>query len=189
MRLRKLLPLVPVLMFGVSVEAQSPGYNIGRTPTAEEVRAWDIAIGPDGAELPKGSGNANTGAQLFLEKGCAGCHGPTGTGGMAPRLVKRDAGSDADPWSYGRVLPVRSPYATTVWDYINRGMPLGNEGSLMPDEVYSLTAYLFFINELIDEYTVLDETTLPQMQMPNRDNWVQVPDWFPGQPRLQGYPY
>jgi hypothetical protein len=95
-----------------------------------------------------------------------------------------------DPWQYGRVLPIRSPFATTVWDFINRGMPLGQEGTLTPDEVYSITAYLFFLNDVIeDDLMVIDEVSLPQIQMPNRDNWAQVPDWFPGQPRLQGYPY
>jgi S-disulfanyl-L-cysteine oxidoreductase SoxD len=188
MRLSRLLPL-SLLLLGVSVNAQSPTYGVGRTPTAEEVRAWDISISPTGEELPKGSGTANKGSELFMAKGCAACHGTDGSGGLAPRLVKNDAGPNADPWNYGRVLPIRSPYATTVWDYINRAMPLGQEGTLTPDEVYSLTAFLFFINELIDDETVLDETSLPRLPMPNRDNWAQVPDWFPRQPRLQGYPH
>lgn len=187
---RRSLTVLPlILLLGVSAQAQSPTYGVGRTPTAEEVRAWDIAISPTGEELPVGSGTADKGSELYLEKGCAACHGTTGTGGLAPRLVKNDVGPNADPWAYGRVLPIRSPYATTVWDFINRGMPLGAEGSLTPDEVYSLTAYLFYLNELIDDDVVLNEKTLPQMKMPNRDNWVQVPDWFPRQPRLEGYPY
>lgn len=180
---------LPGLLLSLNTQAQSPTYGVGRTPTAEEIRAWDISISPTGEELPAGSGTADEGSELYLEKGCAGCHGTTGSGGLAPRLVKNDAGPNADPWNYGRVLPIRSPYATTVWDYINRGMPLGAEGSLMPDEVYALTAYLFYLNELIDDDYVLNEKTLPKLEMPNRNNWVQVPDWFPRQPRLQGYPY
>lgn len=184
------LLLLPLLVAGLaSVQAQSPTYGVGRTPTESEIRAWDIAISPDGDELPVGSGSVDKGSELYLAKGCAGCHGTTGSGGMAPRLVKRDVGPDADPWDYGRVLPIRSPYATTVWDFINRGMPLGAEGTLTADEVYSLTAYLFFLNGLVEDGTELNEKTLPQIQMPNRNNWVQVPDWFPGQPRLEGYPY
>ena len=183
----KLLPLVMIL--GVSAQAQSPTYGVGRTPTAEEIRAWDIAIGPTGEELPPGQGTADQGSELYLSKACAGCHGTTGTGGIAPRLVKRDVGPNVDPWQFGRVLPIRSPYATTVWDFINRAMPLGQEGSLTADEVYSLTAYLLYLNDLIEDDMVLDAESLPKIQMPNRDNWAQVPDWFPGQPRLQGYPY
>jgi len=187
MRLLKLTPLL--LLATMSVQAQSPTYGVGRTPTAAEIRAWDISIGPDGKELPVGSGSVDKGSELYLEKGCAGCHGTTGSGGLAPRLVKLDAGPNADPWDYGRVLPIRSPYATTVWDFINRAMPLGAEGTLTPDEVYSLTSYLFFLNDVIEEGTVLDNVSLPKIQMPNRTNWAQVPDWQPRQPRLAGYPY
>lgn len=187
MRLLKLLPLL--LFLGVAAQAQSPTYGVGRTPSAEEIKAWDIAISPTGEELPPGSGTTDQGSELYLAKACAGCHGTTGTGGTAPRLVKRDVGEVADPWRYGRVLPIRSPYATTVWDFINRAMPLGQEGSLTADEVYSLTAYLLYLNDLIEDDVVLDADNLPKIQMPNRDNWAQVPDWEPGMPRLQGYPY
>jgi S-disulfanyl-L-cysteine oxidoreductase SoxD len=187
MRLLKLLPLL--MLLGASAQAQSPTFGVGRTPTTAEIRAWDISIGPKGEELPQGQGTANEGSELYLEKGCAGCHGTTGTGGLAPRLVKRDVGPNADPWDFGRVLPIRSPYATTVWDFINRAMPLGAEGSLSADEVYALTAYLFYLNGLIEDDVVLDEQSLPQLEMPNRDNWAQVPDWQPGKPRLEGYPY
>lgn len=186
-RLIKLLPLL--MLLGVSAQAQSPTFGVGRTPTAEEIQAWDISISPTGEELPAGQGTADEGALLYLQKGCVGCHGTNGAGGPAPRLVKRDAGPDADPWSLGRILPIRSPYATTVWDYINRGMPLMQEGTLAADEVYSLTAYLLFLNDVIEEDKVLDEVSLPQIEMPNRDAWAELPDWQPGKPRLEGYPY
>ncbi|MSR10270.1 MAG: cytochrome c [Gammaproteobacteria bacterium] len=183
------LSLLPLLLLGVTAQAQSPTYGVGRAPTEVEVRAWDIAISPTGEELPVGSGTVDKGSELYLSKACAGCHGTTGSGGIAPRLVKDDVGPDVDPWRFGRVLPIRSPYATTVWDFINRAMPLGQEGTLTPDEVYSLTAYLLFLNDVIADGTVLDEKSLPLIEMPNRDNWAQVPDWFPRQPRLYGYPY
>ena len=184
--------LLPIIVFSsITISAQSPTqYGVGRTPTTEEIAQWDISIAPTGEELPEGSGTADLGAQLFLEKGCAACHGTNGTDGIGPRLVKRDVGELEDPWDYGRILPIRSPFATTVWDYINRGMPLGLEGTLAPDEVYSLTAYLLYLNDVItDDQLVLDQNTLPKVQMPNQDNWAQVPDWFPEQPRLEGYPY
>ena len=190
MRLFNLL-LPVVMLLGIAAHAQSPTkYGVGRTPSAEEITAWDIAIAPTGDELPAGSGTADLGAQLFLEKGCAGCHGTNGTDGLAPRLVKRDVGILENPWGYGRILPIRSPYATTVWDYINRGMPLGAEGTLSPDEVYSITAYLLYLNDVItDDQMVLNQDTLPKIKMPNQDNWAQVPDWFPNQLRLQDYPF
>ncbi len=135
-----LLRLVAFLMLlGGSALAQSPTFGVGRTPTGEEIRAWDISISPTGEELPPGRGTAEEGALVYRRRGCAGCHGATGTEGRAPRLVKREAGPDVDPWDLGRILPIRAPYATVVWDYINRGMPLNREGSLTADEVYALT--------------------------------------------------
>lgn len=185
-----LLRLVPLLLLlaGTAL-AQSPTYGVGRTPTEEEIRAWDISISPTGEELPPGSGTATQGAQVYLQRGCAGCHGLTGTEGPAPRLLKLDAGPDADPWEFGRILPIRSPYATTVWDFINRGMPLSAEGSLTADEVYALTAFLLHINGVIAEDAVLDAQSLPKVQMPNRDGFAVLPEWKHGQPRLQGYPH
>ncbi len=185
MRSLRLLPFL--MLLGSSVQAQS--YGVGRTPSAEEIRAWDISISPTGEELPPGRGTATEGALVYLVRGCVGCHGMDGIGDPAPRLVKREAAPDADPWELGRILPIRSPYATAVWDYINRGMPLNEEGTLTADEVYALTAYLLYINGVIAEDAVMDAESLPMVQMPNRDNWAPLPDWQPGMPRLPGYPY
>jgi cytochrome c len=177
------------LFLGTSVLAQSSAtYGVGRTPTAEELRALDISIGPDGAELPPGRGTAKEGAQLYVQKACSTCHGATGLEGRAPNL-KSKSGPEVETWERGRILPVRAPYATTVWDYINRAMPLGREGSLTPDEVYSLTAYLLSINQVIPEDLVLDAQSLPKVKMPIGDNYASLPDWKPKTRRLKGYPY
>jgi cytochrome c len=187
MGLLKTLPLV--LLMGVAVMAQSPTYGVGRTPTAEEIRAWDISIGPTGAELPPGHGTAKEGAALYVSKGCAVCHGKTGIEGTAPQLKAKPAAPDVDTWDRGRVLPVRSPFATTVWDFINRGMPLNKEGTLTPDEVYALTAFLLYINDVIPEDEVLDAQSLPKVKMPIGDKYASLPDWKPKTRRLKGYPY
>jgi mono/diheme cytochrome c family protein len=186
--MRSLSVLAILMLPGLApVLAQGPTYGLGRTPTAEEVRAWDISISPTGAELPPGRGTAVEGA-LVYRRSCARCHGADGTEGRAPRLVKQDRGPDASPWSLGRILPIRSPYATTVWDYINRGMPLNREGTLSHDEVYALTALLLYWNGIVAEDEVMDAQSLPLVEMPNRDAWAPLPDWKPG-PRLPGYPY
>jgi S-disulfanyl-L-cysteine oxidoreductase SoxD len=182
----RVLPLV--LLMGASVLAQGPTYGVGRTPTAEEIRAVDISIGPTGAELPPGRGTAKEGAQVYRAKGCAGCHGATGIGGTAP-VLKAKAGPDVETWRRGRILPVRSPFATTVWDYINRAMPLNREGTLTPDEVYALTAFLLNIDVVIPEDEVLDAQSLPKVKMPLGDAYADLPDWKPRTRRLQGYPY
>jgi mono/diheme cytochrome c family protein len=182
----RVLPLV--VLMGASALAQGPTYGIGRTPSAEEIRAWDISVGPTGEELPPGRGTAKEGAQLYVQKGCAGCHGKTGTEGPAPNL-KSKAGPNVDTWQRGRILPVRSPFATTVWDYINRAMPLNREGTLTADEVYALTAFLLYINEVIPEDEVLDAQSLPKVKMPIGDKFASLPDWKPKTRRLRGYPY
>jgi len=172
--------------------AQSSTYGVGRTPTPDEIRALDISIGPTGEELPPGHGTAKEGATLFQQKGCAGCHGRAGIGAVAPAL-QSNKGQDVPLWERGRgssgwmILPLTAPYATTVWDYIHRGMPLGKEGTLTADEVYSLTAYLLFLNHVIPEDQVLDQQSLPKVKMPIGDDYGRLPDWKHGAPRLQGY--
>jgi cytochrome c len=177
-----------VWLLGASALAQGPAYGVGRTPTPEELRAWDISIGPTGEELPPGRGTAKEGAQLYRAQGCAGCHGPAGVGGTAP-MLKPKAGPEVELWARGRILPLRAPFATTVWDYINRAMPLNREGTLAPDQVYALTAYLLYLNDVIPEDQVLDAQSLPKVRMPIGDNYAALPDWKPRTPRLKGYPY
>jgi len=186
MGMLRVLPFV--LLMGVSALAQSPTYGVGRTPSAEEIRAWDISVGPTGAELPPGRGTAKDGAQVYVRKGCAGCHGATGTEGRAPNL-KGKADPNVDTWKRGRILPIRSPFATTVWDYINRAMPLNREGTLTADEVYALTAFLLYINDVIPEDEILDAQSLPKVKMPIGDGFASLPEWKPKTRRLRGYPY
>jgi S-disulfanyl-L-cysteine oxidoreductase SoxD len=195
MGLRKLLLFTTTLGICQIGWTQSPTYGVGKTPSAEEIRAWDISISPTGKELPPGHGTAKEGAALYVRKGCAGCHGANGTsGGRAPTLIRS---KDPHPASMPCLSPcvndanamaVHSPFATTIWDYIHRGMPLGKEGSLTPDEVYSLTAFLLFKNDVIKEDEVMDAQSLPKVKMPNRDGFALPPEWKHGEPRLQGYP-
>ena len=185
MEMLRALPFA--LLMSASVLAQSPTYGVGRTPSAEEIRAWDISIGPTGEELPPGRGSAKDGAPVYRAK-CASCHGATGIEGRAP-ILKSKAGPEVELWARGRILPLRSPFAVLVWDYINRGMPLNREGTLTADEVYALTAFLLYINDVIPEDQVLDAQSLPKVKMPIGDNYAALPEWKPRTPRLKGYPY
>src|SRR5258706_14157494 len=89
----KLFLVVMILGLWQMASAQSPTYGVGRTPSAEEIRVLDIGISPSGKELPPGRGTAKEGAQLFVQKGCSGCHGAAGSGGLAPTLIKSDGKS------------------------------------------------------------------------------------------------
>jgi hypothetical protein len=188
--------LLIAMIFGLCqiARAQSPTYGVGRTPTPEEIRAWDIVIGPDGKELPPGHGTAAEGAKLFVTKTCFACHGQTGSGGPAPTLIKSD-GKTKNPYpclspcvNDSNVMALHAPYATTMFDYINRAMPLTKQGILKPDEVYALTAFLLYKNGVIREDEVMDAQSLPKVKMPNHDHVALPPDWKHAAPRLQDYP-
>ena len=186
---RTLKALAFVMLMGSAALAQGPRFGIGRTPSADEIRTRDISISPTGDELPPGRGSAKDGAQLYRTKGCQGCHGAGGTGGTAP-VLKAAKGPETDTWERGRVLPVRAPFATIVWDYINRGMPLNREGTLTADEVYALTAYLLSINQVIPEDQVLDRESLPKVKMPlGEGEYAELPAFKPKTRRLKGYPH
>jgi S-disulfanyl-L-cysteine oxidoreductase SoxD len=198
MGLPRLLLVTAVLGICQTAWTQSPTYGVGRTPSAEEIRAWDIAISPTGKELPTGQGTAKEGAVLFVQKGCSGCHGATGSEGPAPTLISRKGVKPAASMpsmpclapcvNDANTMGVHSPFATTIWDYINRGMPLGEEGTLTPNEVYSLTAFLLYKNDIIKEDEVMNAQSLPKVKMPNHDGFALPPEWKHGTPRLQGYP-
>src|SRR5262245_57817099 len=155
---------VLVLALAAATEglAQLPNYGVGRTPTAEEIHARDVNVGPAGKELPPGRGSAKEGAAIF-EKRCAHCHGVNGVSeGQFPSL----AGPKAKLTDY--------PFATTIWDFINTAMPrrvpdIGlREGSLTADEVYALTSFILYRNNIIKETDVLDASSLPKVKMPKR---------------------
>lgn len=183
MRFSNALALIVALACWTTALAQAPTYELGRTATEREIRAWDTAVAPDGKELPPGSGSAKEGARIFDIRGCAGCHGPTATEGPAPRLVGGVGSLDTD-------TPLRTigsfwPFATSIWDFINRAMPLDQGGYLSPDEVYALTAFLLHKNGIIQESDVMDAKSLPKVRMPNRDGYRPPPiaEWKPGMPR------
>jgi len=167
----KIFVFLASVMAGNAAWGQAPNYkNVGRAPTPDEIRAWDTAVGPAGKELPPGNGTAKEGAEIFAEK-CAVCHGPAGQGSqMAPRLV----GGKGTLTTPQPVLTVGSYWAfpTTIFDFIYKAMPRGQEGSLKPDQAYALTAFLLYKNDIIKETDTIDAKTLPAIKMPNRDGFI-----------------
>jgi cytochrome c len=152
-----------------------PHYRgIGRPATAAEVRAWNIDVNGSGTGLPGGRGTYARGAQLYAQQ-CASCHGAKGEGiAPNPRLV----GTEPSDFSFGRdpklVKTIGNywPYATTLYDYINRSMPFNAPGSLRPDDLYSIVAFLLVENRVIDTSMVIDARSLPRVHMPARDRFV-----------------
>ena len=175
--LRTFLIAASVLAISALALAQMPSYpGVGQTPSAAEIKAWDIAVGPDGKGLPAGSGTAEQGAPIFAAK-CAVCHGPDALGtDHGPRL----ASGEAERKTLTTLHPVKGigywPYATTVWDYIHRAMPRFQGGSLSPDEVYALTAFILWRCDIVKKDEALDARSLPKIKMPNRDSFIPQ-DW------------
>jgi len=164
---------IAVLAVVWPLAGQSPNYGVGRQPTAEEVRAWDIAIGPDGDELPMGEGTAAEGKQIYQIQ-CAECHGSEGQGSdQGGALV----GGQGTLTGSNPVKTVGSywPYATTLWDYINRSMPFYRPGTLTDDQVYSVVALILHLNGIVGENEVMNAETLPGVEMPNRNGFVSDP--------------
>jgi mono/diheme cytochrome c family protein len=167
MRSSNLFVVVVALAACAAAAAQTGPYqNVGRPATAEEIQAWDISVSPAGKELPPGKGTAKEGAPIYTAK-CAVCHGRTmeEAGPLGPALVAKKGGNL-------RGTIAAWPFVTTVWDFINRAMPRFNEGTLKPDQVYALTAYLLFRSGIIKEDDVMDAKSVTELQMPYRNAYV-----------------
>lgn len=148
------------------------GFHLGRVATDVEVRAWDSDVGPDGAGLPLGEGSVADGAKVYAQH-CASCHGVTGVEGPMPKLV----GGQGTLATNKPVKTIGShwPYATTLFDYINRAMPFTAPQSLKPNQIYSVVAWLLFRNGVIEEDAVMNRGTLPKVRMLHRDGFVADP--------------
>ena len=149
--------------------AESP--NLGKVASPEEIASWDISIGPDGAGLPSGSGTPQQGEQVYLAK-CLGCHGEKGAGKPNDQLAGGQ-GSLAPGQAPVKTVGSFWPYATTLFDYIRRAMPLNESKSLRDEEVYAIVAYILLLNGVIGESDTIDAQTLPKVRMPNQDGFVR----------------
>jgi cytochrome c len=165
------------------ISVQGPErFDFGQPATPTDIEPLDIDVVPDGTGLPHGAGTAAEGAPLYRER-CGHCHGFQGQGGLGEPLVGPEPtatapfGPEYEKWRGDREdVPLTIgnywPYATTLFDYINRAMPPADPGSLEPDDVYALVAWLLARNGIIREDAVMDRETLPKVLMPARDRFV-----------------
>lgn len=181
MSMRSRVFLAFVCLLPPAAAAQGPPGNtpmLGRPATPAEIKAWDISIPPDGAGLPPGGGTAVQGKPLFAKR-CASCHGPAGIGGSAEELAGgREPLTSKTP---DKTIGTYWPYATTLFDYTRRAMPMDKPWSLTNDQVYAITAYLLYVNGIIGEHEAINATTLPEVKMPNRHGFIPI--W----PRKHGH--
>lgn len=160
-------------VFGPAVlRAQSPTFGVGRPASAGEIKAIDIDVTPDGRGLPAGSGTAAAGKAIYAAR-CVTCHGATGKEGPQDVLVGGQ-GTLAAPKPL-KTVGSYWPYSTIVFDYVRRAMPFDHPGMLPVNDVYSVTAYLLYLNSIVGEQDIIDQTTLPKVRMPNRNGFVSDP--------------
>jgi cytochrome c len=179
--------LVPALLLAVPIAALAADRkfpNVGTPLSQAEIQNFDHMIGPQGKELPVGRGTSKEGSVIFAQR-CEVCHGKNGENGITHHLV---AGSPGMPFRgpfYGveKDGPSYFPYPTIAWDYINRAMPASNPGSLKPNEVYALVAFLYYRNGIINENDEMNEKTLPKVEMPNRNGFVPAKPVYPIDPK------
>ena len=159
--------LKPLLLFAVA--AASP--HFGTPADSRALSAWDSSIPPDGRGLPPGHGSVSEGKAIYSQK-CMACHGLDGAGKPADRLTG-GIGTLASP---NPIKTVASfwPYATTLFDYIRRAMPISQPRSLTNDEVYALVAYILSVDRIVQNDAVMNADTLPKVRMPNRDGFIDA---------------
>jgi cytochrome c len=160
-----------MIIVASSAAAQTPQLGLPIAPA--DIAPWDISIEPDGTGLPPGRGTVAQGEAVYAAN-CQGCHGEKGAGRPNDVLVggKGSLGPGTTP-----VKTVGSywPYATTLFDYVRRAMPFQESKSLASDEVYAVSAYILYLNGIIEKDDVLDADSLPKVRMPNRDGFIPFP--------------
>lgn len=173
----RLLASVGLAVASCAVAAAGSGqpYGFGTTPTEAELAQFVSPL-PDGRGLPAGSGSVSQGKEIY-EQQCVACHGANLQGGTGDKLIGgRGTLVNADP-TKGPVKTVESywPWATTLFDYVKRSMPLTTPGSLTNDQVYAISAYILAQAKIVPEDAVLDAKSLAQVRMPNRDGFIPDP--------------
>ncbi len=153
-------------------QSVSASPKLGTPITENDIKGWDLEVLPNGVGLPPGQGTPQEGAKVYAEK-CSACHGDAGKGGVAPYYPALVGGA---PLTNGIETPKTIAnyyaYATTIFDFTRRAMPYNAPRTLTDNEVYAVTAYILSLNKLIGENDVMDAKTLPQVKMPNRDNFI-----------------
>jgi len=165
----------------LAAESAKPTYGFGTVPSEAELGRFVSPLA-DGRGLPQGSGSVLEGKSIYQQQ-CASCHGENLQGGLGDRLAGGRGTLVNDTPAKGPVKTVESywPYATTLFDYIKRAMPMTAPGSLSDNQVYAVSAYILSYAKIVPDDAVMDNVTLARVQMPNRDGFVpdRRPDHFP----------
>ncbi len=173
MKMKQLILITVLIAAGTSsLFAESKkGPDLGKSVSPEEITGWEISVFPDGEGLPKGEGSVEEGEKIYQQQ-CIVCHGENGLGETADQLAGAQMGLTSEYPE--QTIGTYWPYATTVFDVIRRSMPMTAPSSLNDNEVYSVTAYLLYLNNLIAKNDVMNSESLPKVKMPNESGFINV---------------
>ncbi len=168
MYMPKLLVL-PALFCCMNVEAHPVSPGLGRPATYKIISNWNHDVFPDGQGLPEGQGDAVAGEKVYQQH-CQSCHGIEATGGSAEELAGASHSLTDNPPD--KTIGTYWPYATTVFDFIRRSMPMDAPGILNNNQIYAVTAYLLYLNGIIRQKDEMNASSLPLIEMPNRKGFI-----------------
>ncbi len=159
------------LLLGIlpAVEAETRTPHLGKAVNEQLIRQWNWDIFPNGEGLPQGKGDALAGKTVYQQY-CLSCHGDRGEGGSAEELAGAEHGLTDNPPD--KTIGTYWPYATTLFDFIRRSMPLNAPGQLNNNQLYAVTAYLLYLNDIIDQTDVMTAKSLPRIKMPNQEGFI-----------------
>jgi len=149
--------------------------RLGHPADEALVARWNLSVYPDGRGLPAGQGSASEGRPIYLAR-CAKCHGTEGEGGPGGTLAGRGALTDPEP---DQTVGNYWPYATTLFDYIRRAMPMDAPATLSNDEIYAVSAYVLYLNRIVPLDAPVNAANLPRIRMPNRDGFIGIDAQLP----------
>ncbi|MEX2468463.1 MAG: cytochrome c [Pseudohongiellaceae bacterium] len=166
---RNLKSLALIVLIYPALPAASQEAGLGVAIDADALVGFDLVAPPDGSGFPAGSGTVNEGRQVYNAR-CAACHAADGTGVSGNTIiVGGDMASEDTPL---RTVGSYWPHASTLFDFVRRAMPADAPKSLSDEEVYQVTAYVLYLNGIIDEDVRLDRNTLMAIRMPNADGFI-----------------
>lgn len=170
--LKVLISVLIVAGISPAVAEQNKGPGLAHPASKEDVAAWNLNVFPDGEGLPEGQGSVAEGETIYKNK-CIACHGENGLGtGTGDQLAGAQMGLTSEYPE--KTIGTYWPYATTIFDVVRRSMPMTQPGSLNNNDVYSVTAYLLYLNNIIGKDDVMNASTLPKVKMPNRNGFINV---------------